>query len=285
MGVDDPGQAYENEITEIEACYVDVLGQLKILYLPIEHFKKLLEEGTGVDLSSITHVVGTEQSDYRIKAVPESYAIIPWKTHTARVFCNVLKPCESDEETIPYEGDSRYVLRRVVEESSLFMNKHLGTEGANYQLLVGPEIEFFIIDKSQSTDYSRVDSLGYFDPVQGPMDDLRGQIVSYMRKMGLQPEYSHHEVAPSQMEVGPKFRPALPMADATVMTKDIIRRAADSMGYLATFIPKLWTNENGSGMHLHINMARWAAGSAAGSSGVHGPSARGRSSPTRATRR
>ena len=76
-------------------------------------------------------------------------------------------------------------------------------------------------------------------------------MLSVMTEMGIEPEKHHHEVAPSQHELGMKFSTLTTMADRLQIYKYIVHQVAAGYGKSATFMPKPIYNDNGSGMHVH----------------------------------
>ena len=71
-------------------------------------------------------------------------------------------------------------------------------------MYVGPELEFFYFEDSNGTKV--LDHGGYFDLT--PLDvasDLRRDTITALQELGIEVEYSHHEVAP----VAARDRPAL----------------------------------------------------------------------------
>ena len=93
---------------------------------------------------------------------------------------------------------------------------------------------------------------GYF-PVP-PIDseqDLRSEMLTAMTEMGVVPEKHHHEVAPSQHELGLKFQEMIKACDHLQIYKYAIHQVAASYGKTATFMPKPIKGDNGSGMHVH----------------------------------
>jgi glutamine synthetase len=154
------------------------------------------------------------------------------------MFCDILNPDGS-----PYEGDSRYVLKR--------MQKKLADKG--YIPYIGPELEFFCFESHDTP--KLLDKGGYFD--NRPLDmgsDLRRDIIFALQDMAIQVEYSHHEVAPSQHEIDLKFDEALAMADKTMTYRITVKEIARSRNCYATFMPKPIFGENGSGMHVHQSL-------------------------------
>jgi len=93
---------------------------------------------------------------------------------------------------------------------------------------------------------------GYF-PVP-PVDagtDMRAEMVTLMVQMGLDMEKHHHEVAPSQHELGLKFNSLIGSADGMQIYKYVVHMVAHQYGKTATFMPKPVAGDNGSGMHTH----------------------------------
>jgi glutamine synthetase len=93
---------------------------------------------------------------------------------------------------------------------------------------------------------------GYFPvPPVDSMTDLRAEMVTQMIAMGLEMEKHHHEVAPSQNELGQKFNTLVTTADQMQIYKYVVQMVAHQYGKTATFMPKPVLNDNGSGMHVH----------------------------------
>ena len=72
--------------------------------------------------------------------------------------------------------------------------------------------------------------------------------------MGIQVEYSHHEVAPSQHEIDLRYKDVLTMADKVMTYRLTVKEIAAAHGVYATFMPKPIFGENGSGMHVHQSL-------------------------------
>jgi glutamine synthetase len=84
--------------------------------------------------------------------------------------------------------------------------------------------------------------------------DLRRETIFCLQDMGIQVEYSHHEVAPSQHEIDMRFDEGLKMADKTMTLRLVVKEIARQQGIYATFMPKPIFGENGSGMHTHQSL-------------------------------
>ncbi len=90
------------------------------------------------------------------------------------------------------------------------------------------------------------------------MQDLRAEMLTTMMDMGVDVEKHHHEVAPSQMELGVKFGTLTHMADMVQIYKYVVHNVAHAYGKTATFMPKPIYGDNGSGMHVHQSV--WKGG-------------------------
>ncbi|UCG21596.1 MAG: glutamine synthetase, partial [Deltaproteobacteria bacterium] len=120
---------------------------------------------------------------------------------------------------------------------------------------VGPELEFFYFKNDEGTEI--IDKGGYFD--SPPLDigaNLRRDTIFTLQEMGIQVEYSHHEVAPSQHEIDLRYNEGLKMADTAVTMRVAVKEIARQHGVYATFMPKPIFGENGSGMHTHQSLFR-----------------------------
>ena len=148
---------------------------------------------------------------------------------------------------------------------------------------VGPEAEFFVFDDvrydvqmngafyeliSEEGPYLTGKKMeegnhGHRPPVKGgyfpvpPIDasaDLRAEMLTVMADMGVDVEKHHHEVAPSQHELGIKFNHLVKCADNMQIYKYVVHNVAHSYGKTATFMPKPIKGDNGSGMHVHNSL-------------------------------
>ena len=231
----------DKDVSFIQYWFTDVLGVLKSFAITPSELKDGMTEGMGFDGSSIEGFARIEESDMIAMPDPETFQIVPWRSGekpVARMFCNILNPDGS-----AYEGDPRYILKRLLEK--------IAKKG--YQFYVGPELEYFYFEDKETT--KGIDAGGYFDA--RPLDmgaDLRRQTIFALQSLGIQVEYSHHEVAPSQHEIDLRYDEALKMADKTMTYRIVVKEIARQNDYYATFMPKPIFGENGSGMHVHQSL-------------------------------
>jgi glutamine synthetase len=159
------------------------------------------------------------------------------------MFCDVLVPGGE-----PYEGDPRYVMRRAMARA-----QEMGFDHYN----LGPELEFFYFRRAELNGGPPevLDRGGYFDlTTLDAGSDLRRDTVFALEALGIDVEYTHHEVGPSQHEIDMRFADGLKMADNAMTYRIVVKEIAMKYGAYATFMPKPLFGENGSGMHVHQSL-------------------------------
>ncbi|MFO7947171.1 MAG: glutamine synthetase family protein [Armatimonadota bacterium] len=229
----------------IRLWFTDILGHLKSFAITDTELETAFDEGMGFDGSSIQGYARIDESDMVAKPDASTFAILPWRPSdggaVARMFCDILRP-----EGEAYEGDPRWALKRALKCA-----REMG-----FEFFVGPELEYFYFADC-STPLQYLDAGGYFDLT--PLDvasDLRRDTILTLEQMGIDVEYSHHEVAPSQHEIDLRYADALKMADTAMTYRLAVKEIAMQHDVYATFMPKPIQGENGSGMHTHQSLFR-----------------------------
>ncbi|MBL7131652.1 MAG: glutamine synthetase beta-grasp domain-containing protein [Candidatus Omnitrophica bacterium] len=233
----------KQDIKTIQLWFVDILGILKCVSITKGELKEALEHGKGFDGSSVTGFAEAEESDIIAQPDPSTFKILPWTMETnptVRMFCDILNP-----DRTPYAGDPRHVLKRAMER----------TKKMDYSFFVGPEIEYFYFRSDKKPEI--IDEGSYFELIPNDLaNTLRNKTVRLLEEMGITMEATHHEVAPSQHEIDPKYSNALTAADNLTTCKYVIKEIAQQNGVYATFMPKPMFGVNGSGMHCHQSLFR-----------------------------
>ena len=233
----------DRAVSFIQIWFTDVLGVLKGFAITPSELEGALEEGMGFDGSSIEGFARIEESDMVAMPDPATFEFLPWRPKerpVARMFCDIIQPDGS-----PYEGDPRYVFKRVLAKAA----------EKGYTFYIGPELEYFYFENNESPKI--IDKGGYFDTP--PLDTggtLRRDTIFALQEMGIDVEYSHHEVAPSQHEIDLRYDEGLKMAEKAATLRIAVKEIARQHGVYATFMPKPIFGENGSGMHTHQSLFR-----------------------------
>ena len=227
-------------------------------------------DGIMFDGSSIAGWKAINESDMTLMPDPATAVMDPFTAQPQLImFCDILEPSTGD----PYERDPRSTAKKA--------EAYMRSSGAGDTAYFGPEAEFFIFDDvtircfyesnvlfkliAKKVPYNTGSEFpegnfghrpavkgGYFPvPPVDSMTDIRAEMVTQMIEMGLEMEKHHHEVAPSQHELGQKFDTLVSTADQTQIYKYCVQMVAHQYGKTATFMPKPVLDDNGSGMHVH----------------------------------
>ncbi|MEL6361646.1 MAG: type I glutamate--ammonia ligase [Pseudomonadota bacterium] len=267
----------DKDIRFVDLRFTDPRGKWQHVTFDREMIDEdFFEEGTMFDGSSIAGWKAINESDMNLKPDPETAFIDPFFAQpTLAIFCDVLEPATGQ----PYGRDPRTTAKAA--------EAFLASTGVGDTAYFGPEAEFFVFDDvrwsvEQNNTGFLIDSEegpynsgtpfeggnlahrpgpkgGYFPvPPVDSSQDMRSEMLAVMSELGLSPEKHHHEVAPSQHELGMKFATLTKMADRMQMYKYIVHQVAAGYGKTATFMPKPVNNDNGTGMHVHQSI--WSEG-------------------------
>ncbi|UCD15498.1 MAG: glutamine synthetase [Candidatus Omnitrophota bacterium] len=233
--------AKEKDVKFVRLWFADITGQMKGFSITRQELEDALEDGMGFDGSSIKGFARIDESDMIAMPDPTTFIILPYhekEKAVAGMLCDILNP-----DRTPYQGDSRYILKKVLGKAK--------EEGLTFY--IGPELEFFIFKDEKSTQI--LDEGGYFDiTTLDAGNEVRREIILTLEQMGIQVEYSHHEVAPSQHEIDLRYTDAITMADIVMLYRMVVKEVAQKHGLYATFMPKPVFGVNGSGMHTHQSL-------------------------------
>src|SRR3954463_6690111 len=234
----------ERDIRFVRLWFTDVLGQLKSVAVAPAELEGAFAEGIGFDGSAIEGFARVYEADMLVRPDPSTFQALPWRGDnpgTGRMFGDIVLPDQS-----PSFADSRYVLRRALARAA-----DLG-----FTFYTHPEIEFYLLEQPMSVDGPvPVDHGGYFDHVpHGTAHDFRRAAITMLESMGISVEFSHHEGGPGQNEIDLRYADALSTADNVMTFRTVIKEVALEQGVFASFMPKPFSDQPGSGMHTHLSL-------------------------------
>jgi glutamine synthetase len=235
----------ERDIRFVRLWFTDVLGTLKSVSIAPAELEGAFDEGIGFDGSAIEGFARVHESDMLAKPDPSTFAILPWRDEgpgVARLFCDILMPDGS-----PSYADPRHVLKRTLTRAA-----DLG-----FSFYTHPEVEFYLFESRPAPGEQPVpiDRYGYFDNApHGVAHDFRRQAITTLEAMGISVEYSHHEGGPGQQEIDLRYADALTTADNVMTFRLVVQEVAMEQGLYATFMPKPFRDQPGSGMHTHLSL-------------------------------
>ena len=267
----------ENEVKYVDFRFTDPRGKWQHLAHHVRTVDAdLLTGGIMFDGSSIEGWKAINESDMVLIPDLSTAVMDPFAAQTQLIItCDVAEPGTGQA----YSRDPRSTAKRA--------EAYLGSTGIGDTAYFGPEAEFFVFDDvrykvtmngagyeidSEEGPYNSFTKYpdgntghrpgikgGYFpvNPVDSAVD-LRAEMLTVMEDMGLKVEKHHHEVAPSQHELGCEFNTLVKSADDMQIYKYVVHNVAHQYGKTATFMPKPIKGDNGSGMHVHQSI--WKEG-------------------------
>jgi len=261
----------DNDIKFVDFRFTDTRGKEQHVTVPVSAFNEdKFTEGHAFDGSSIAGWKGIQASDMQLMPDPDTANIDPFMDEPTLILtCDVVDPTDGKG----YDRCPRSLAKRA--------EAYLKSSGIGDTAYFGPEPEFFIFDSiqwdvSMSGSSVRINSEegawasndkfeggntghrpgvkgGYFPvPPVDSLQDVRSAMCIALEEMGVPVEVHHHEVATAgQCEIGTKFSTLTQRADWTQITKYVVLNTAHAYGKTATFMPKPFAGDNGSGMHVH----------------------------------
>ena len=237
----------EEDVEFIRLQFVDVFGTLKNLAVTTSQLDKILNNECMFDGAAIEGFPGNDMSELFLRPQLDTFAIFPWRPQqgkVARFLCDVVH-----EDGTPFEGDSRYVLQRVLDEA----------EKKGYSLVVQPNCEFFLFDTTEDGEptVTTKEKGEYFDI--GPIDqgqNARREAVLFLEDMDFEVETSYHASEVAQHGIGFAGDTAMKTADNIVTFKMVVRTVAKRHGMHATFMPKPRRDLQGSAMKLSFALMK-----------------------------
>jgi len=236
----------ERGVKFIRLWFTDVVGTLKSVAIAPAEVEGAFAEGLGFDGSAIEGFTRAVESDMLAVPDPNTFQILPWRGEidpSARMFADITTP---DGE--PAASDPRHVLKRALAKAA----------DRGFTFYTHPEIEFYLLKSPElGPDHQPipVDTAGFFDNVPGgTAHDFRRRAVRMLEDMGISVEFSHHESGPGQNEIDLRYADGLTMADNIMTFRTIIKEVAIEQGVFASFMPKPFSHQPGSGMHTHMSL-------------------------------
>jgi glutamine synthetase len=267
----------DNDVQYVDLRFTDPRGKWQHLTMVAGVIDDAsFTDGIMFDGSSIAGWKAINESDMTLIPDATTAVMDPFAAQSMLIlFCDVQEPSTGQ----PYTRCPRALAKRA--------EAYLASTGIGDTAFFGPEAEFFVFDDVRyRVDMNHV--MYQFDSEEGPYvtgkefpegnvghrpgikggyfpvppvdsaHDLRAEMVSVMKEMGLNMDKHHHEVAPSQHELGLTFDTMVRSADNMQIYKYVTQQVAHTYGKTATFMPKPVYGDNGSGMHTHQSI--WKKG-------------------------
>lgn len=240
------------DVDVLRLIWPDVLGMARSKDIPVSQLERAAGHGptfcqatwTTTTRGDVLDGHGSLQdglSDMVSRLDTSTIRPIPWVPGVAYGIADIDEPDGSPNMISP-----RTLLRRVIAEYKL-----LGLIP-----IVGPELEFYLAHRPNGTWERVLNKTGRVYST-GSLVDPDGTFLHLLRmvdRLGIGAFAANHEFCPSQYEINLWHGEALDAADRTFLLKTAVKDICASRGVMGTFLGKPWSDEGGSGFHLHLSV-------------------------------
>ena len=234
----------------VEVATPDTQGHLRGKRVPVQRFFDTVATA-GVAIADAIFVMDAQDDltdnpyinmdtgylDCRLVPDLSTGRVFTHRPGYAVVFTEVL-----DEHGGPHPLAPRRVLAEQIERC----RRH-GVEP-----IAATELEFYLCHPDWSPVQSHIKYSSLTDAVA--LEECIGDMRAGLLGAGLDVESSNAEYGPGLIEVNVSYADAMTAADEAVLFKSIVKQVAVFHGLRATFMPKLWADQSGSGLHVHTSL-------------------------------
>ena len=239
------------DVHTVEVATPDTLGHLRGKRVPVErYFRTIADHGLHIADAIFVFDMQNDLADNPYINMDAGFLdchLVPDHT-TGRVFSHRPGYALVFADTFDPHGDPHPVAPRNV-----LANQIERCRAAGLDPVVATELEFYLCNPGWEPVQNHIQYSSLTDAMAAEdcLHDMRAALLG----AGLEVESSNPEYGPGQVEINIEYADAMTCADNTVLFKSIVKQVAVAHGLAATFIPKLWTEQSGSGMHLHTSLA------------------------------
>jgi glutamine synthetase len=179
--------------------------------------------------------------EVRLIPDPDTFAILPYAPAEARMLCDM-----RTLTGVAWENCPRSFLKRVAADAL--------ADGIEVQAAF--EYEFYLARPAEHGFTPADDSLCFASDGMDRQGAVIGEIVDALDRQGLEPRQYYPELGPGQQELTVNHAPLPAAADRQIAVRETVRAVALRHGLVASFAPKPFPNQAGSGCHVHLSLWR-----------------------------
>jgi len=193
---------------------------------------------TGVETLASVEGMGPV-GEFRLIPDPETFVILPYAPNSGSMFCDMIRT-----DGVPWEACPRSFLKRMCTE--------LAKEGMRAEVAV--EHEFYLA-REEAGGYVPADhSLCYSSIGLDEQANVIDEILAALESQELSIELFHTELGPAQQELSIRHADVLRAADNVCLVRETVRGVARKFNLFASFAPKPFLDQAGSGAHIHFSL-------------------------------
>jgi glutamine synthetase len=230
------------------ATFVDVYGIPKAKATPMASFEHMCE---GSELYTVgacegLGLVGPQEDECATVPDLDSAIVLPWDRTSAWFSSDLYYHGE------PYAGDPRGILRRVLARA----------ESLGFRFNLGIEPELYVFYEEENGKLRPITKTEFRGPnacydlsLATESDAFLAPMSRYLNELGWGLYSFDQECGRGQYEFDFGYTDALKMADRFVFLRFMAKKVAQSIGAVATFMPKPFSNDFRSGAHFNMSLA------------------------------
>jgi len=241
----------DHDLAHVFVEFADMNGLSRSKQIDADYFLSKLTEGFSMNLANVTQTPRSETVSGSKYGDPIDYAdgtlypdldtfrLVPWRDDAARVICTL----EHDGE--PVEGVPRRALQNVVSDAA----------EQGFDVTVGNELELYLVEPVDDQ-YRPVTTEKHENLTRAAetMSPFYNRVHDWAPAFDLAVTAAHHEFGAGQFEILFEQGSPVEQGDRTFRFKELVKQAADVDGHEATFMAKPFTDQSGSGYHLHVSL-------------------------------
>lgn len=247
----------ERGVEHIYYQAVTITGRVVGKVMPARHLERAAVTGVQQHRTAAANLQSTREglllgggvNAAEYTAIPDldTFAVLPWDTSFARVFCRLYEPDHLAEGAgAPYSCDSRGVLKRVHQEF---------TERTGLQMRTGCEPEMTWKGEGLEGRFRPGSSPAYHIEHLERNRPIVKKVIAYAQALGLDMIEGDYEDE-FQVELNFMYDVADLTADRLITYRQVCKQVARELGIEASFMPKPATGMMGNGCHHNFSLWR-----------------------------
>ena len=244
----------EQGVKYLFGAYVDLYGVPKSKCVPIDHLQDAAAGSERYTVGGLEGMGDLGPNEDECLGIPDlgALVILPWDRRYA------LAPAYLQFADGPYSHDSRYVLKTQLDKAA-----ELG-----YGVNLGIEPEVYVLEETPGGSYgpwTKSDTLNqptraYDVEATILADRFLEPMTEYINELGWDVYSFDHEGGDSQFEFDFGYTDAMAMADRMLIFRLMAKHVARSLGCIASFMPKPFSDSFGSGAHMNMSLFDLSSG-------------------------
>ncbi|GAC1554014.1 MAG: glutamine synthetase family protein [Ktedonobacteraceae bacterium] len=232
----------------VRFVYCDYSGVTRAKVIHVSHLANKLREGIGLTraqmainlLEQLIEIDGMEPvGEVRLVPSLDTFSVLSWTPSSASLICDQL-----DHNHLNWGACPRLFLKDVATRA----------ESMGIKIEATFENEFYLAREQNGT-YIPFDQAPVYSSIGLDLSaQVMHDIVQALIKQDIVVEQAINEYGPGQQEISIRHAPAVRAADNQIKLRDTVRGVALRHNLLASFAPKPFPEEIGSGCHVHFSL-------------------------------